>query len=639
MLFLFLSGSLLGAYPQRMMETLGRGGIAIRHNPEKVFISWRIWGNEFNNNTTYNVYRDNILIASGLSVSNFVDSVASNGIYRIAAVLNEVEKNRSPEIFVHEKNYYEIPLKQDVGDCYVHLAWVGDLNGDGEFEFVVDRIPNAEGLTCKVEAYKTDGTRLWQIDMGPLSLNRDGIEGGAAAISNGMWDGVTVFDLDGDGKSEVLVKSAKGTLFGDGTSVSYSNDVQNFVSVIHGETGAELARAPLPDDYLNDGPLQTQFNIAYLNGLSPSVVIKAKNRIGSGDFNLVIAAYHYSGNQLSQLWKWKRGSQNCPDFHQQRIADIDNDGKDEIIDGGYVLDNDGTLLYTLGDQGVVHGDRFHIGDFDPDREGLEGYGIQQDNSNGLAWYYYDAADGRFLQTQFRSSIGDYARGNVADLDPEYLGYEMWTFTDGIYNVQYGKISNTLPGSYPNLRIWWDGDLLSEMLDGVKINKWVPQENRENRLLTASQFGAVDTWRTVPVLYGDLWGDWREEVVYEKSDHSSIMVFSTTEPTRERMYTLLHNPEYRLCLTTKGYYQSAHLDCYLGNNRSTPPSPPMQQARAIWTGTENRQWDTTSNNWQINGTAGFFTSGDSVLFDLRSIQTHVEIRDNISPASIFVLSPL
>ncbi|MFA9388540.1 MAG: autotransporter-associated beta strand repeat-containing protein [Prolixibacteraceae bacterium] len=625
---------------QRHMEPLSRGGIAIRKNDSSVFVNWRILGNEFDNGTNYNLYRDNEIIATNLWVSNYTDNTTTNGKYQIVAVVNGIEFDRSPEIDVNANFYFEIPLKQDAGDCYVHLAWVGDLDGDGDFEFVVDRIPNIDGLSSKVEAYKKDGTRLWQVDMGPLSLDRDGIEGGAAAISNGMWDGVTVFDLDTDGKSEVIIKSANGTRFGDGNTLTHTNNTQNFVSVLNGETGAELARASLPADYFSDGPLQTQFNIAYLDGIMPSVVIKAKNRIGSGDFNEVIAAYNYSNNQIEQQWKWLRGSQNCPDYHQQRIADVDNDGKDEIIDGGFVIDDNGTLLYSLGDQGIVHGDRFHIGDFDPDHEGLEGYGIQQDNPSGLAWYSYSAKDGTILQAQYLSSIGDYARGNVADLDPNHLGYEMWTFTDGIYNVSDGKITDVIPASYPNLRLWWDGDLSSEMLDGVKFNKWDNKNNIETRQLTASDYGAVVTWRNVPVLYGDIIGDWREEVVYEKTDHSALIIFSTTEPSNERIYTPLHNPEYRLCLTTKGYYQSTQIDYYLGSDMTTPPLPPMQKAKAIWTGNESNQWNTTAGNWKTSNYANIYAEGDSVMFDLSgSKNTNIEINETISPALIYMIAPM
>jgi autotransporter-associated beta strand protein len=630
---------ILTGYSQRKMENLGRGTVAVRVNSSQVFISWRIFGTEFDNGTTYNLYRGNTKIASNLAVSNFTDNTPDNGTYSVSANYKGIEQPTSPAVNVTLNPYLEIPL-QNIGDYYVHLAWVGDLDGDGEFDFVVDRIPNVAGLTPKVEAYKRDGTFLWRVDMGPLSIDNDGIEGGAAAISNGMWDGVTVYDLDNDGKAEVILKTAKGTILGDGTVVNHTDTIGNFVSVLNGLTGAELARKQLPTDYQNDGPLGTQFNIAYLNGINPSIVIKAKNRIGSGAFNLLVVAYDYANGALSQRWKFKPGSLNCPEYHQQRIADVDGDGKDEIIDGGYALDDNGTLRYTLGASGIVHGDRFHIGDFDPNRPGLEGYAIQQDNPSGLAWYYYDAKDGKILQSQYLPYIGDYARGNVADLDPRFPGFEMWTFTDGLYNVSGKKTSTSIPSSYPNFRLWWDGDLSSEMLDGVKFNKWNYSGSNETRLFTASDYGATYTWRNAPILYGDILGDWREEVVYEKSDHSELMIFTTTTPTNNRIYTLLHNPEYRLCLTTKGYYQSAHTDFYLGEGMSMPPLPPMQKATCLWKGgLESDTWDESTSNWVVNDIQGTYTSGFDVMFDISgNTDTLINLSGIISPSSVKVIAP-
>ena len=642
LLLIFIGLILLpqSSFSQRKMENLGRGTVAVRKNNSSVFISWRIFSNEFDNGTVYNLYRDNTLIASNLSVSNYTDNVSGNGNYQVAAVNNGIEETLSPEVSVYSQQIIHVPL-ENIGDYYVHLAWVGDLNGDGEYEIVADRIPNSADSTCKVEAYELDGTRLWQIDMGPLSIDRDGIEGGSAAISNGMNDGVTVYDMDCDGKAEVLLKTAKGTVFPDGTVVNHSDNIGNFLSVLNGMTGNEKARIQLPTDYQSDGPLQTQFNIGYLDGMMPSAIISCKNRIGSGDFNKVIAAYDYRAGHLSLRWKWLRGNKvgsGQKDFHQQRIVDVDGDGKDEIVDGAYTIDDNGVLLYLL--DGIIHGDRFHVGDFDPDRPGLEGYGIQQNNATGLAWYYYDTKDGTLLQTQYLPNIGDYARGNVADMDPRHRGYEMWTFTDGIYNVQDGRITKVLPDSYPNFRIWWDGDELSELLDGLKFIKWDYNTNSEERLLTASTYGAVASWRNVPVFYGDMMGDWREEVIYEKSDRSALLIFTTTDPTDNRIYTLPQNPEYRLCMTTKGYYQSAQLDYYLGAGMTTPPLPAIQKASAIWKGTTSSEWNTTESNWIRNDIIGNYFENDTVFFGIAgSGNADIKLNEAVSPGLTYVLSPI
>ncbi|MBN2164717.1 MAG: autotransporter-associated beta strand repeat-containing protein [Marinilabiliaceae bacterium] len=636
-LLLVVVFSLAGLNAQRKMENLGRGTVAVR-NGSSTFVSWRIKADEFNNGTTYNLYRDNSLVASGLSVSNYSDTYSSGSKYSVAAVVDGVEQPQSLQVGIESSQIITVPLN-NIGSYHIPMVWSGDLDGDSEYEFVVVRIPNDASQTIKLEAYDVDGSRFWQIDLGPLSINRDNIEGDAAVLCNGMWDGVTVYDLDMDGKSEVILKTANGTVLGDGTKVTFSNNIQNFISVLNGQTGAEISRVALPDIFISDGPLQSQLAIAYLDGINPSVIAKAKNRKDNGWFNRLIAAYDYSSGTISEQWLWTDPG-NCPEFHQLRMVDVDLDGKDEICDGGTVVNEDGSLLYSLGPLGVVHGDRFHIGDLDPDRPGLEGYGIQQDNANGLAWYYYDASNGELLQTQYQSYIGDYARGNAADLDPNHPGFEMWTFTDGIYNVQDGKITNNITSSYPNFRLWWDGDLQSEMLDGVKFNNWNYVNDYEERILTASDFGATTVTRSAPAMYGDIIGDWREEVVFARNDHNALLIFTTINPTNERIYTLLQNPEYRLCLTAKGYYQSAQLDYFLGYDMSTPPTPAIINAKTVWNGNESLNWNESDNNWLVNGVSGNYSENDTVLFGIiDESHTSVVVNEIIEPAMTFVMSPV
>jgi hypothetical protein len=188
----------------------------------------------------------------------------------------------------------------------------------------------------------------------------------------------------------------------------------------------------IPTDYLADGPMAASFGIGYLDGVHPSLVAKMKNRVGNGGFNLMVVAWDFNGNNITQKWKFTRGNANLPDGHQFRVVDVDQDGDDEFVDIGFALNGDGTLKYELASQGVVHGDRFHIGDLDPDRPGLEGYGVQQDNPSLLYEYYYDAATGQILHKHFGTAVGDVGRGIAADIDPSYRGYEYWSFS-GIYN--------------------------------------------------------------------------------------------------------------------------------------------------------------------------------------------------------------
>ncbi|MGQ3480177.1 rhamnogalacturonan lyase family protein [Paenibacillus sp. TY11] len=262
--------------------------------------------------------------------------------------------------------------------------------------------------------------------------------------------------------------------------------------------------------------------------------------------------------------------------HQFRIVDLENDGKDEISQIGYVLNGDGTLRYTLGEYDVVHGDRFYIGKFDPDSPDFNGYGIQQDNRKGLLEYYYNAGTGKMIwQHSTTPPAGDIGRGNVGDLDPRYPGYEVWSFT-GIYNGPTNtKITDQseVKAPWPAFRIWWDEDLLSENSHEKIIEKWNYNTNSTSRLETLyKHHNATTNYLKAPIFYGDILGDWREEVVMVSNDNTKLVVFTTDIPTDTRLYTLAQNPAYRNSMTIKGYQQSHLTDYYLGDGMSTPPQP-------------------------------------------------------------------
>lgn len=629
LLFLFIS---LSISAQRKMENLGRGLVAVRTDNNHVFLSWRMLGTE-PEDIAFNLYRDTVLLVS-TTKTNYTDTASLNSNYYIRPVINGEEQQASMKVGVQTKEYFGIPL-QDIGNYYVHFVWVGDLDGDGEYDYIVDRIPNSANETIKLEAYRRDGTFLWRVDLGPNSINRDGIAPGSTAISNGHNDGVTVFDLDCDGQAKVILKTANGVVFGDGSVLEHPDDNVQFISVLNGITGAEEVRAPVPQDYISIGPVQSHFGIMYCDGIHPSFVFKAKNRRPDGGFNLMVVTWDYVNGELNQRWKWNRGSINAPDFHQIRILDIDGDGRDELCDGGYVLDDDGTHLYTI--PGVVHGDRFHITDFDPDRPGLEGYCIQQDNHSGLAWVYYDAKDGSVIRQQVLPNIADYARGTVGDIDPRYKGLEFWTFTDGIYTAQSETpVSSNFP--WPNLKIWWDGDVLAELLNAENISKWDYITGSEKRLLTAGNYGAVDSWRDAAQFHGDIIGDWREEVIFGSSDQSEIMIFTTTHPTETRLYTLPHNPGYRNCMTVKGYQQSHLVDYYLGDSMSIPPSPDISLVVDTTSGDNNLPpfrpqyltataiYDTIRLSWSASNDTGI--AGYNVYRSEVSNDNYIKLNDKL-----------
>jgi rhamnogalacturonan endolyase len=442
---------------------------------------------------------------------------------------------------------------------YIQFCWVGDLNGDGNPDYVIDRQENPQRL----EAYRHDGAFMWEVNFGPNSANQDNISPGSATVDVGHNDGVTVYDLNGDGRSEVIIKIANGVRFGNGEVWTHSDNNRQWIAVLEGSTGRRLNYAALPTDYLSVGPLATRFVCG-----NAGIFVYAKNRNANGSFNLVVSNYRWSGSNLTQAWKWLRGSQNCPDGHNSRSVDVNGDGTDDFCEIGFVLNGtNGTLLYTLGTQGVVHGDRFHIAKIDPDRAGLQGYGIQQDNPSGLIDYYYDARNGTMLWKHM-GAVGDWARGDAGDIDGAVRGYEVWTF-NGVWNARSNR-QLCPPGTepWPSLRIWWDTDDLAESYNDGKFEKYVPSSTstgrRVTRLYNITDYAAdaARNTRGAPIFYGDFIGDWREEVIVRNATNDKLYVL-TPPGTSNTRPTLRNDRYYRNCLSAKGYMQSHHVSFYIG----------------------------------------------------------------------------
>lgn len=573
------SGGVAGG---RIMECLDRGVVAVPGGGG-AFVSWRLLGTD-PASISFNLYRgtpgqnESFVCSRGPGEGTWcIDGSTHAGArYFVRPVSNGSEGAASTTGTYTGQHFVEIPLQPASAGAFVHLGWVGDLDGNGEYDVIVDRISSE---SPKVDAYSLDGRFLWRLDTGPLGVNQNNIEGGATTISNGHWDGLTAFDFDSDGDAEVAIKTANGFVFGDGSVLRHHNDADQFVSIVDGRTGAEVARAALPADYINDGPLQCHFGVGYFDGVRPSVVTKCKNRVGNGGFNRVVATYDFDGSTLRQRWKFNDAI-NGADFHQIRVLDVDGDGRDEVADGGYVIDDDGSLLYSLGDHGVVHGDRFHITDMDPSRPGLEGWGIQQNNPNGLETYYYDAATGEILRRySVNGPAGDLGRGTVADLFPEHPGMEYWSF-NGMYNAQSGDLvvaetNRNVP--WPNFAMQWDGDTGSELLDQNWVGDWDLGAQSRNSYQWKWQFDGLVQARGAIPFYGDILGDWREEALVEAPDHGSLRIYSTPYETDVRLYTLVHNPQYRNSLTVHGYKQSHHVDYFMGFSMQSPPAPAIRPA--------------------------------------------------------------
>lgn len=584
------------------MENLGRGVVAVRTAVSSVFISWRLLGLEAAD-TGFNLYRSANgaapvkLNATPLAAgTNFADANAPRASaysYHVRAVVGGIEQPASAAFTLAANGANEpvvrIPLAALPGQGYsTKYAWVGDLDADGEFDFVIDRLaplnPSNDDIGLGnqyLEAYKRDGTLLWRIDMGPSSRGTYNISPGAATLSIGMLDGATVADLNGDGRAEVILKIAHGVVWPNGTTFTAADPEKQYIAVIDGLTGLPLATRAFPSSFAATGRLATQLGVGSVDGVNPSIYFWGRNRNPNKSFNDVFASWSWNGGTtITENWLLPLGPGDGHEAsHQMRLIDVDGDGRDEMASGNFMINSNGTMRYIL--PGVVHGDRFYIGKFDATTPGLQGYGVQQNNPSGLLEYYYDAASGA-LQWQHSTTPGtlvDVGRGLVGDIDPAYPGFETYSYS-GVFNGPSNTLTRPdMKAPWPNQMIWWDGDLLSEQLNGTVIDKWSPATGANARLLTMYHHGCSWSGLDNPPFFGDILGDWRTEVLCLNDGKTELQIFTSNIPSSTRLYTMAHNPAYRNHMTIKGYMQSPLPDYYLGAGMSTPPQPRIRYAAA------------------------------------------------------------
>lgn len=581
----------------RQMEFLDRGVVAVKTGTG-VFVSWRLLGTE-GSNVSFNVYRDGTKVnASPITNStNLQDaSGTSSSKYTVRAVVSGTEQAASAAASVWGNNYLSVPLSVPAGGttpdgvAYTYSAndaSAGDVDGDGEYELIVKWDPSnskdnsQSGYTGEVfiDAYKLNGTRLWRISLGK------NIRAGA------HYTQFMVYDLDGDGKAEVAMKTADGTKDGTGVVIGdASKDYRNssgyvlsgpeFLTIFNGQTGKALstvnyepARGNVSDWGDNYGNRVDRFlaAIAYLDGERPSLVM------ARGYYTrTVLVAYNWRDGQLTKQWTFDSNTSGNSGYagqgnHNLSVADVDGDGKDEIVYGAMAVDDNGKGLYTTG---LHHGDAMHLSDLDPDRAGLEVFQVHETASNAGV-EFRDARTGQLIWGI--PTTKDIGRGMAADIDPRYKGAEVWA-DGGLYTAKGQKIGTTLPSS-TNFGIWWDGDLLRELLDSNRIDKWDYANSKTVNLLTASGVSSNNGTKSTPNLQADLFGDWREEVVWRTNDSSALRIYTTTAVTDKRIYTLMHDPVYRLGVAWQNvaYNQPPHTGFYLGDSMSTPPVPNIRYA--------------------------------------------------------------
>ena len=566
---------------QRQMEYLNRHVVAVRTSSSQVFVSWTMLGTEYAQGATYNLYRGSTRIASNLSTTNYSDNTSSNSTYSVSAVIGGSEQSRSATAGVMSNNYISVPLSPP-SNHHANDCSVGDLDGDGDYEIVLkweanDSKDNSQsGVTDVVylEGLELNGTRLWRINLG---IN---IRAGA------HYTQFMVYDLDGDGKAEVACKTAPGTRSGTGSYLSNgpaANDNDNadyrnssgyiltgpeYLTIFNGQTGAEMvttnyvpARGNVSDWGDSYGNRVDRFLacIAYLDGSRPSLVMCRGYYTRT-----VLAAWDFRNSNLTQRWVFDSNNSGYSSYagqgnHNLSVADVDNDGRDEIVYGSMCVNDNGAGLWNSG---LGHGDAMHVSDINTSRSGLEVWGIHEGTGTpGSA--LLDARTGAVL---WQTSNADVGRGVAADLTSS-AGMECWGGTSGLRTSTNGSAGSS-PASSNHL-IWWDGDEYRELLDNISITKY-----GGGTLLSASGCASNNGTKANPCLTADIMGDWREEAIWRTSDNTSLRIYTTTNTTSRRMYSLMHDPQYRLSIAWQNvaYNQPPHTGFFFGNGMSNPPNP-------------------------------------------------------------------
>ena len=557
---------------ERVKEGLDRGVVAVKTDGG-VYVSWRLLEND-TPQTVFNVYRSTdgkkfrkINSKPVSATTDFTDRNGRNGyFYQVRAVAAGKEVNISTGSKVLDNNYLSIKFQ---GEYPSQKIGVGDLNGDGVYDYVIKQPQQTTDPgswrkspdTFKIEAYLSDGTFLWRKDLG-------------VNIEQGVWySPYVVADLDGDGKAEIAVKTAPtdkdyrdeaGRVVGkvpqnyNGKPGSSVNGIcPEYLSILDGMTGEEIDRTPWIEqgqefgDYNRNN--RNQMAVAYLDGKTPAVVI---NR---GTYRKMAAnAYQLKDGRLELLWAWNGDQENpvirSQGAHQIVCVDLDNDGREEVVLGSVVVDDNGEALWSAG---VGHPDKAIVGDIDPDNEGLEilfGCEVWHDE-RGVC--LVDAATGKELW-RIGHYTGHVGNAMAVDLRPEIPGLECIASEDKkggkVLETRYirdskgNKIGSEADVPAITDWIWWDADNLRELpVYGKERGKWSLGKYKGETV--------ADGFEGSIMMIADLFGDWREEIV--TVSRGELRVYTTTIPAKDKRVTLMQDPLYRSYVYNRsmGYTQS------------------------------------------------------------------------------------
>lgn len=604
--------SLLSAQPYRG-EKLSRGFVGIP-TEKGFYMSWRILLDD-KEDMAFDVYRSTNG-AKAIKINNkpitltsdFLDTEAdltADNTWSLRSGGKELatwsRKGNEPQV-----PYLTIPLQVPEArtvfgsdEVYTYKAndsTVADLDGDGEYELVMKwevsnpKLPPASGYAGNtlIDAYEFDGTRMWRIDLG------HNIRSGPPTTQ------FLVFDYDGDGKAELCCKTADGTIDGQGNVIgdpTIDNRITDkddptygkvilgleYVTVFDGTTGKALdteeyipTRYPLDSwggwggngltDNLGERSDRFSAGVAVLDGKNPSPFF-VRGWYG----RIVVAAWTFTDGDLKPLWTFDSSERRWAGYsgngnHSVTVGDFDNDGKDEICVGAMTIDHDGNGLYTTK---LRHGDALHAGDLVPSRKGMEIFGVHENEESTIQFgtpgmAAFDAKTGEILWSAAPGE--DMGRGVAADIDPRFEGAECWSTVSadrsqygGLRSVKTGEvIARNIPSS-TNFIIYWDADPYSELLNATSVSKWNWETETTDVLLAAEGVIANNGSKSNPCVSGDIFGDWREEIIWTTPDFKELRIYMTDIPAENRMPTLMSDRMYRLAIAWQNvaYNQPPH----------------------------------------------------------------------------------
>ncbi len=599
------------AFSQRATDRLDRGLVAVPSGGGN-FISWRIFGEEYYD-TEYNLYCNGTkLNSTPLKVSNYTHSGGtSSSRYQVAAVVRGVEQAKSAEVTRWSNQYKQFAVGKlysrrgtDITNSYdINDIALADVDGDGVSEFILKRNYTPDKMSVGndsaynvLDCYNLKGERLWYIDLGPNMVSGP----------DEQYDAVG-YDWDGDGKAEVLMRGADNMIIHhpDGTTteignmktntrntvnqtdgnLAYTNYGNEYLLYMEGATGKPYAIGnngalwmtyPLPRGNANDwgdgyGHRSTKhyFGAPFLDGRNAYIFL------GRGCYT----KHHFkafsvdpSTHQLTLYWEWKGESwpYHGQGYHNFGIADVDWDGRDEICFGSMVIDDNGKGLHTTG---LGHGDAQHCSDFDPYRHGQEIFACNEDSP---AMNYRDGTTGKIYYRL--QSTGDDGRALCGNFSNDYPGAIGHSSQSGIISCVADKVIPGAPGGFTNnWRIYWDGDLLEEGLDGANSREGAARVFKANgsAIFTADGTANCNWTKNTPSAVGDIIGDWREEIIVRTTDNKYVRVYTTNLKTNYRNYTLWHDHQYRqgMVWESMGYNQPPHASYFLGELENITIAPP------------------------------------------------------------------